>query len=461
LATLPAAGELEPVQVAEVAGSGQLVHVTTRAAYLATPQWDEQVSTTIHRFDLDTLAHTGSGRVPGSLLNDFSMSEHDDHLRVAITHGGSIGRPIPIDGGGVVVDEPTATADVGVVEPGASGDEPVASDGSATDPVPPDSGGAPASAGGAEPFVGTAEQGAPAPPAPDATAPDTTVPDTTVPDTTVPDPTVPDPTVPTSSVPDTIVPQPTVTEPPAPSTTVVPTVPEPEPSRILNQVFVLDIDGDLDVVGQTERFGLADETLHGIRFDGTTAYAVTFLQTDPFYVLDLTDPAAPKVVGEVKLPGFSAYLHPLGGGLVVGFGPGESGMAEAKLFDASDPTTPRLVDTVDLGGDSPVTYDHHAFVEVGGGRFAVPVTTWGPMSAQADVCMPSPDGTEGCRMPEMAVTSEVVELSVADGRLREDGRTDVTADEPASRAIPVSGGGWAVLAGQQLVLAGGPTLALG
>jgi hypothetical protein len=433
LATLPATGALEPVRVAEVVGSGQLVHVTTAAAYLATPQWDDtaeaEPSTTIHRFDLASLDHTGSGRVPGTLLNDFSMSEHEGHLRVAITHGGGsgIGRPIAIDGDGtgVVVD------DVAVPEPAPAGDDPVSS--------------------GAAP--GEAR----------TSVPETGAPETTVAETPVPEPSVTEPSVPTTSVPETIVPQPTVTEPPVPSTTVVPTVPgpEPEPSRILNQVFVLDLDGDLDVVGQSERFGLADETLHGIRFDGATAYAVTFLQTDPFYVLDLADPAAPKVVGEVKLPGFSSYLHPMGGGLVVGFGPGETAMAEAKLFDASDPTAPRLVDTVELGGDSPVTYDHHAFVDLGEGRFAVPVTSWGPTAAEAVECLPSPDGTEECVMAEMRTTSEVVELSVAGGRLREDERTSVTANEPASRAMAISGGGWAVLAGQQLVLAGGPTLELG
>src|SRR5690606_3410103 len=88
-----------------------------------------------------------------------------------------------------------------------------------------------------------------------------------------------------------------------------------------NEVVVLDTDGTLDVVGRTPRFGHPGEALHGIRFAGTTAYAVTFLQTDPFYVLDLRDPRSPRVTGEVELPGFSSYLHPVGEGLVAGFGP--------------------------------------------------------------------------------------------------------------------------------------------
>ena len=69
--------------------------------------------------------------------------------------------------------------------------------------------------------------------------------------------------------------------------------PEPEVAENLNEIVVLDTDGDLDVVGRTERFGHPGETLHGIRFDGEIAYAVTFLQTDPFYVIDVADPAAP------------------------------------------------------------------------------------------------------------------------------------------------------------------------
>src|SRR3546814_19984039 len=78
----------------------------------------------------------------------------------------------------------------------------------------------------------------------------------------------------------------------------------------LNEVVVLDTDGDLDVVGRTARFGLPDETLHGIRFVGATDYAVTFLPIDPFSVVDLAPPAQPRVVGEAQRPGFGSYLQP-------------------------------------------------------------------------------------------------------------------------------------------------------
>jgi uncharacterized secreted protein with C-terminal beta-propeller domain len=478
LVTLPVEGELAPVRSAEVVGSGQLVHVTTDAAFLATPQWDDDgtASTTIHRFDLASLEHTGSGRVAGSLLNDFSMSEHDGHLRVAITDGGGgmVGQPIPVDGGGtgVMVDEEPAS------DPVVGGDVAVSSDGStdgSTDAVD-DGASDPASDGSADAvsdgFVGSAGSDGAVPPEAVAEAPATepapsvpttsvidpqpTVPATTVPDTTAPEPTL----VPTTVVEPDPVPLPGPTEPLPTEPTVPPTDPDPGAAR--NQVVVLDTEGDLDVVGQTERFGHPGETIHGIRFVGDTAYAVTFLTTDPFYVIDLADPTAPQVVGELELPGFSAYLHPMGDGLVVGFGPDGNGMPEAKLFDATDPAAPQLVDTIALGGDTPVTYDHHAFVDQGDGRFAVPVSTWGqPMAgAEIAVCEPTPDGSDRCVVPPTQLRNEVVELAVADGRLREVERTPVDTDEPATRAIPLTAGGWAMLAGQQLVVAGGPTLPL-
>ena len=196
--------------------------------------------------------------------------------------------------------------------------------------------------------------------------------------------------------------------------------------------MVLDTVGSLDVVGSTPWFGLPGERIEGIRFDGDTGYAVTFLQTDPFYVLDLSDPVAPKVAGEVKLPGFSAYLHPVGAGLVAGFGPGASGRTEVKLFDVSNPAAPRVVDELILGDESPIVYDHHAFVSLGEGRFALPVTNWSDMG--------NTDGNLG---------NQVVEVQVAGSQLREVARVSAQLPEPVSRALRVDGG-WALLGGSQI-----------
>lgn len=435
IVTLPVSGELQPVHATEVVGSGQLVHVTDDAAYLATPQWnpDGTNTTTIHRFDIATLEHTGSGSVPGTLLNDFSMSEHDGHLRVAITAQGTRGfgggRPMPVnDVPGTFVEE----------EIDAEPDAPVS--------------GATPDAGFPEDPTGTIESVVP------EAAPDTTIagdPTTTIagdPTTTTTEPPTTTSTststttsTSTSTTTSTSTSTTTTTEPPAATT-----IPGPGPNDPLNKVVVLDTVGNLDVVGSTPWFGHPGETLHGIRFDGDTAYAVTFLQTDPFYVLDLADPQAPRVAGEVELPGFSAYLHPVGDGRVVGFGPGASGRQEAKLFDVSDPAAPKVVDELLLGDDSPVVADHHAFVSLGEDRFAVPVTSWSAMTTECVIpddvgpatdyaCMPSPSG----------VASQVVEIRVAGDELEEVDRVTVELPEQVSRAIPTKGG-WAVLAGSSV-----------
>lgn len=423
LATLPAGGDLAPLRATEVVGSGSLVHVTTEAAYLATPQWEEQVTTTIHRFELDDLELTGSGRVPGTLLDDLSMSDDGSHLRVAVTAGGGRFAPVAIEDG--------------------IGDVAVASDGGgfqvSGESVPP----APAPS---ETVV------AEAPPS----IPTTSTVETTVPETTVPgEPTTTvatEPPVTTTSAPPSTTTEATTTTEGTTTTTTTP-VDQPGPDDPLNRILVLDTEGDLDVVGRTPWFGKPGETLHGVRFDGATAYAVTFLQTDPFYVVDLADPASPRIAGEVELPGFSSYLHPMGDGTVVGFGPDADGMAAAKLFDVSDPTAPAVVDSISLGGDAPVAYDRHAFTDLGDGRFATPVTRWDVVPA-APCAMPDdvPVGPAVDYVCEpSSVTNEIVELQVADGRLREVSRTGVELAEPASRVLPV-GDGWAVLAGTTVAL---------
>jgi uncharacterized secreted protein with C-terminal beta-propeller domain len=450
IATLPVGGDLEPLRSTEVVGSGQLVHLTLDVAYLATPQWEEAgQTTTIHRFDLADLEHTGSGRVPGSLFNDFSMSDHDGHLRVAVTAGqggfGVVGRPMPIEGDGGIGDTPVAP--VPMTEAPVP-EELVEPNGAVVE--------------GADP---TAE---PLPAPPETTVPDPTDPtDPTDTSTTTPEATTTTEVTTTTEAPTTTEAT-TTTEAPtttaATTTTEAPTLPpveQPGPDDPLNQVLVLDIEGTLDVVGRTPWFGLPGETLHGIRFDGPTAYAVTFLQTDPFYVLDLADPAAPRIAGEVKLPGFSSYLHPVGDGLVVGFGPGEDGRAAAKLFDVSDPSAPAVVDTVVLGDDAPIVYDHHAFTALGEGRFATPVTSWSSFGGDCEVPAvpePGPDGgpgdvpaTTSYECGPSQLTSEVVELAVDGTDLVELSRTPVVLAEPASRVLVVDDG-WALLAGTTVAL---------
>ena len=79
---------------------------------------------------------------------------------------------------------------------------------------------------------------------------------------------------------------------------------------------------------------------------GDTAYVVTFRQTDPLYTIDLSNPEAPKVLGELKILGYSAYLHPIDDGLLLGIGQdadeqGRTKGTQVAVFDVSDPANPK------------------------------------------------------------------------------------------------------------------------
>ena len=147
----------------------------------------------------------------------------------------------------------------------------------------------------------------------------------------------------------------------------------------LNENRILVLDEALQEVGRSE--ALAEgEQIRSVRFMGDTAYVVTFIQTDPLFVLDLSDPAAPRVTGEVKLPGFSAYLHPAGEGylLGVGYGGNESGLdgsGKVSLFDVRDPAAPKEVASVVLPQTN-LDVDYKAFVSLGGDGFLIPYTTY-------------------------------------------------------------------------------------
>ncbi|ADB51303.1 beta-propeller domain-containing protein [Conexibacter woesei] len=127
-------------------------------------------------------------------------------------------------------------------------------------------------------------------------------------------------------------------------------------------------DGSLHRLGQVGGLGRGEE-IRAVRFLGPTCYVVTFRQTDPLYTVDLSDPAQPRVTGELKILGYSAYLHPLGDGLLLGVGQdataeGRLKGAQLSLFDVSDPARPRRLQQRDLGENatSEAEWDHHAFL---------------------------------------------------------------------------------------------------
>ncbi len=123
----------------------------------------------------------------------------------------------------------------------------------------------------------------------------------------------------------------------------------------INNVFV--VDSDMEIAGEVT--GLApDERIYSVRFMGDTAYIVTFKQVDPLFVIDLSDPENPEVKGELKIPGFSEYLHPYGDGLLIGLGMNttlnewggvQTDGIKLSLFDVSDPTDPTEISNMIIG----------------------------------------------------------------------------------------------------------------
>jgi hypothetical protein len=149
-------------------------------------------------------------------------------------------------------------------------------------------------------------------------------------------------------------------------------------------VTVLDEVGQrLEPVGRVGGLG-PGEQIHSVRFADDVAYVVTFRQTDPFYVVDLADPSAPRVVGELKIPGFSRYLHPISETVVVGVGQdatddGRVTGAQVSVFDVADPTDPQRIAQLALGEDSwsLAAEDHRAFLWWAPERLAVlPLSQW-------------------------------------------------------------------------------------
>ncbi len=147
-------------------------------------------------------------------------------------------------------------------------------------------------------------------------------------------------------------------------------------------VTILRRDGDtLETVGQVAGLGRG-ETIHSVRFLGDRGYVVTFRQTDPLYSLDLSDPADPRVTGELKITGYSAYLHPMPDDRLLGIGQeatleGRVTGTQVSMFDVSDPADPRRESQVHLpGASSEAEWDHHA-VLVHDGTLVLPYERWG------------------------------------------------------------------------------------
>ncbi|MEV6242201.1 beta-propeller domain-containing protein [Lentzea sp. NPDC051838] len=258
--TFDLSGQLGTGQPVSIVADGDTVYGTDKSLYIADdhrllpelpgkPRVQRPVSTAIHQFDISQAGppkHIASGDVNGTLLNQYSLSEHDGVLRVATTTG---------------TEQPCCWRMPGDVRP------------------------APQQQPQTESFVTTLR-------------------------------------------------------------------------RSGNE---LTKEGQIGGLGKGER-------IYSVRFIGKMGYVVTFKQTDPLYTLDLSNPKQPKVTGELKITGFSAYLHPVGDGKLIGVGQeatdqGRVTGTQVSLFDVGNPASPQRLAQYHLpDSNSEAQFDPHAFL---------------------------------------------------------------------------------------------------
>jgi uncharacterized secreted protein with C-terminal beta-propeller domain len=143
-------------------------------------------------------------------------------------------------------------------------------------------------------------------------------------------------------------------------------------SNTKNHIYVLD--SNLAVVGRLEDLA-PGESIYSARFIGDRCYLVTFKKIDPLFVIDLTDPTNPKVLGKLKIPGYSDYLHPYDENHIIGLGKeaveAEEGNfawyqgVKLSLFDVTDVENPKEISKYNIGDrgtDSYALHDHKAFL---------------------------------------------------------------------------------------------------
>jgi hypothetical protein len=197
-------------------------------------------------------------------------------------------------------------------------------------------------------------------------------------------------------------------------------------------ITVLEPHGEqLEKIGEVTNMGKG-ERIYAVRYADDVAYVVTFRQTDPFYTVDLSDPRNPKVVGELKIPGYSGYLHPIGDDLVIGVGQDASDQgrirgAKLSLFDVHDLAAPKALDSwVVPNSQTGAEWDHRAFL-------------WWP--ATTSIVLPLNDwngGFTGAVVLKADRTTGIDEV----GRVRADGSSNAKGDGVIQRSLVVGANLW-------------------
>lgn len=189
----------------------------------------------------------------------------------------------------------------------------------------------------------------------------------------------------------------------------------------INALYVLD--SNLKQVSKVDNLA-PGERIKSARYIGDMAYVVTFRQTDPLFAVDLSDPANPKVMGQLKITGFSEYLHPFADNLLIGVGrdgteSGTNGDCKVSLFDVSDPANPTEASklTVMKGKGycwTEMGYNHKVYIKLSDTDFAVPF------------------GLENFVLPNGYAVQDCVYIRyrVEDGQLKEIARYSVSSYSP-------------------------------
>lgn len=295
--TLDAANVETIVASTGIMASASTIYASTEALYVTDAEYDPESNyrevTALHMLAFDdqgAARYTASGAVPGRLLNQFSLGEHEGHLRVA-THVDNTAMFLggPFFGGFEIA--------VANVDPALAQNRNVQPDGTATTDIPPQ-----------------------------------------------------------------------------------------RPPQPYNAVYVLANDGGtLKIAGALENIA-PGERIYSARFMGDRGFLVTFRQIDPLFAMDLSDPTMPQIKGDLKVPGFSDYLHPLGANHLIGVGRSTTenpwggitpDAVQLSLFDVSNLSDPQVVEQITLGGpysSSDVSYTHKAFTYLPDrGLLAIPV----------------------------------------------------------------------------------------
>ncbi|MFZ3077107.1 MAG: beta-propeller domain-containing protein [Candidatus Aenigmatarchaeota archaeon] len=311
-------GTLNPEQAAAVMKTGE-----EKMARMQADIAKEMEKTVIHKISIDggNIEYKANGEVPGQPLNQFSMDEYGGYFRIATTTSGNGG----FFGGGfatgtVMSQTAVASSATGKMSSSATSEasgESI-SQGELVQSVPENRGIDLNDSRKSEAATLSAEEQA------------------------------------AKAIPEQITPMQTVAL-------------AANPNGPLNHLYVLD--GDLKIVGKVEDLA-AGERIYSARFLGDKAYMVTFRQIDPLFVIDLSSPQNPQVLGYLKIPGVSDYLHPYDETHIIGVGRDASDEGRIKglklaLFDVSDFANPKEVSKYvigDRGTDSEALYDHKAFL---------------------------------------------------------------------------------------------------